>query len=47
MNACPTCGHDNREGARFCDECGTKLEAAPLGEERRVCTIVFWADADS
>jgi class 3 adenylate cyclase len=24
---CPDCGHENREGARFCDACGTALAA--------------------
>ena len=24
---CPTCGHDNREGRRFCSECGSPLGA--------------------
>jgi class 3 adenylate cyclase len=24
---CPSCGNSNREGARFCDNCGTALEA--------------------
>jgi predicted amidophosphoribosyltransferase len=23
---CPKCGSDNREGIRFCEECGAKLE---------------------
>src|SRR5918994_4811519 len=22
---CPSCGNENREGARFCDSCGTEL----------------------
>jgi eukaryotic-like serine/threonine-protein kinase len=26
---CPSCGNENREGARFCDSCGTELIAAP------------------
>ena len=26
---CPSCGNENREGARFCDSCGATLEAAP------------------
>ena len=25
---CPACGHENREGARFCDACGTALPVA-------------------
>jgi predicted ATPase/class 3 adenylate cyclase len=25
---CPQCQHQNREGAKFCNECGAKLEAA-------------------
>ena len=23
---CPSCGHENREGAKFCDRCGGKLD---------------------
>jgi len=35
---CPTCGHENREGAKFCDECGKRfhsprLSAASLVEQ--------------
>src|SRR5262245_54200540 len=26
---CPSCGNENREGARFCDNCGTELIAVP------------------
>lgn len=25
---CPSCGHENPEGVKFCQECGTKLGAA-------------------
>src|SRR5262245_41425661 len=25
---CSQCGHDNKDGAKFCNECGTKLEIA-------------------
>jgi class 3 adenylate cyclase len=24
---CPTCGHENREGAKFCDECGQRFHS--------------------
>ncbi|HEV7951281.1 MAG TPA: zinc ribbon domain-containing protein [Glaciihabitans sp.] len=27
MHRCPTCGTENRESARFCDNCGTPLTA--------------------
>jgi hypothetical protein len=31
-NACPECGHVNRDGVEWCDGCGTQLEqAAPPG----------------
>jgi class 3 adenylate cyclase/tetratricopeptide (TPR) repeat protein len=29
MASCPNCGQDNREGARFCDNCGHSLQGAP------------------
>jgi class 3 adenylate cyclase/tetratricopeptide (TPR) repeat protein len=29
MVSCPNCRQDNREGARFCDNCGHALQAAP------------------
>ena len=32
---CPSCGNENREGARFCDSCGTELTAAPAAVEAR------------
>jgi len=41
--ACPSCGQDNPEGARFCNACATPLESEALGprEERKVVTVVF------
>src|SRR4051812_23118667 len=30
---CPSCGNENREGARFCDNCGTDLAAEPAAPE--------------
>ncbi len=42
MLVCETCGHENRDGAKFCEEC-----AAPLAEQqtphevRKTVTVVF------
>jgi class 3 adenylate cyclase/tetratricopeptide (TPR) repeat protein len=45
--ACPNCGVDNPERARFCWSCGTTLEAeAPSAGTRRTVTILF-CDATS
>ena len=43
MSGCPSCGHDNQPGAKFCSECGAGLVAAgPLaGEERKIVTVLF------
>jgi hypothetical protein len=30
---CPSCGNENREGARFCDSCGSELTAQPAAAE--------------
>ena len=40
---CPSCGHEVRSGARFCDQCGAALEAAPSAQaaERRQLTVLF------
>ena len=32
---CPSCGNENREGARFCDSCGSELSAEPAVTEHR------------
>jgi class 3 adenylate cyclase/tetratricopeptide (TPR) repeat protein len=41
--ACPACSGENREGARFCDSCGTLLAPEPVAsqEERKVVSILF------
>jgi class 3 adenylate cyclase/tetratricopeptide (TPR) repeat protein len=46
--ACPNCGSDNPERARFCWSCGTSLagEAAPAAETRKTVTVLF-CDATS
>ncbi|MBN2199899.1 MAG: DUF4190 domain-containing protein [Candidatus Aminicenantes bacterium] len=30
-NRCPSCGHENDNGAVFCAQCGHELKAAPAG----------------
>ena len=42
MSRCAQCGHENREGARFCDVCGAALAiAADTGEQRKTVTVLF------
>jgi class 3 adenylate cyclase len=41
MIVCPNCGEENPERARFCLACGTALEPAPSGEERKVVSVLF------
>jgi class 3 adenylate cyclase len=43
MAACPSCGHDNRDGAKFCEECAAPLSAPAraVAEERKVVTVLF------
>ncbi len=38
---CPSCGAENRDGARFCDTCGAPLDAGPAREQRKVVTVLF------
>jgi class 3 adenylate cyclase/tetratricopeptide (TPR) repeat protein len=44
---CPSCGQENPEGARFCNACGSPLEAAPAREQRKTVTVVFCDVKDS
>jgi class 3 adenylate cyclase/tetratricopeptide (TPR) repeat protein len=43
MITCPSCGHENLDGQKFCGECGTHLvePARHLAEERKVVTSLF------
>jgi class 3 adenylate cyclase/tetratricopeptide (TPR) repeat protein len=43
MAACPTCGFENADSAKFCSECGTALVRVTTQprEERKVVTVVF------
>jgi class 3 adenylate cyclase len=43
MAACPSCGADNRGGARFCDACGARLDevASPDSQVRKTVTVLF------
>jgi class 3 adenylate cyclase len=41
---CSNCGHLNREGAKFCEECGFSLAARPppqAKEQRKTVTVLF------
>ncbi len=41
MATCASCGEANPDRARFCLNCGSPLQAAPAGEERKVVTVLF------
>src|SRR6476619_2768024 len=42
MRVCPSCAQENPEGARFCNACGTPLEAvSPAREQRKTVTVLF------
>ncbi len=43
VSACPSCGHENEPGAKFCSECGLALaETRPAARaERKIVTVVF------
>src|SRR5712691_8540521 len=43
MISCPSCGHENPDGNKFCGECATSLARTPTppAEERKVVTVLF------
>jgi class 3 adenylate cyclase len=49
MRACPTCGEQNSDHARFCQACATPLapEAGLVHETRKTVTVLFSDVADS
>ena len=45
MSGCPSCGHRNQSGAKFCSECGVALlAAAPAPQAERKTVTVLFAD---
>jgi class 3 adenylate cyclase len=38
---CASCGHQNSEGAKFCEECGFSFAPAPAREQRKTVTVLF------
>ena len=41
MPACPRCGRENADDARFCSGCGAPLAAEVAREERKVVSVLF------
>ncbi len=43
MLFCASCGHENSEGAKFCEECGFSFAAVPARgtEQRKTVTVLF------
>ncbi len=43
MLVCPSCGHENSDGAKFCQECGFSFAALPsqAKEQRKTVTVLF------
>jgi class 3 adenylate cyclase/tetratricopeptide (TPR) repeat protein len=41
MSVCANCGHENRRGAKFCEECGFPFRDALAAEQRKTVTILF------
>jgi class 3 adenylate cyclase len=41
VKACPSCGHENGDDARFCSACGNRFDETAVREERKVVTCLF------
>ena len=41
MVSCPSCGHQNPDGVRFCGACGAELISAGIREVRKTISVLF------
>ena len=41
MRACPSCGKGNADEARFCSDCGVRLDDGGSREVRKTVTVLF------
>jgi class 3 adenylate cyclase/tetratricopeptide (TPR) repeat protein len=44
VTLCANCGHENREGAKFCEECAAPLAVPPSAREQRKTVTVLFCD---
>ena len=44
MPACPVCGHENPDGARFCNACAAEIVPARTAREVRKTVSLVFAD---
>ena len=44
MQRCSACGHENRDQAKFCEECASPLGTAPATREQRKTVTVLFCD---
>src|SRR5512133_817723 len=44
MRICRACGHENSDGAKFCEECATPLVLTPAAREQRKTVTVLFCD---
>jgi len=41
VQTCPSCGDENADRARFCQQCGSPLDQTTVGEVRKSVTVLF------
>src|SRR5262245_61852169 len=44
MRICPSCGHENGDRAKFCEECASPLGGGPVAREQRKTVTVLFCD---